>query len=252
MSVVARDRTIVEVVAKKTLEHEGHPDHRALAGGSARAGVFGFSDGLVSNVSLIIGFAAGGVDSSMVRLAGIAAAVAGAASMAAGEWVSISAQNDLVKREMALELRELKLHPEAETSELAAMYRQHGMSREQAAASAREVMRDPERAVIVHAREEFGLDAGNLPNPIQIALISLITFLAGAMLPVIPWIFSSGDTARYLSVSVAIVAAAIAGYAIGQQAERSKISTALRQVAIMLLAVGVTYVIGRLVGVSIN
>ena len=252
MSVVARDRTIVEVVAKKTLEHEGHPDHRALAGGSARAGVFGFSDGLVSNVSLIIGFAAGGVDSSMVRLAGIAAAVAGAASMAAGEWVSISAQNDLVKREMALELRELKLHPEAETSELAAMYRQHGMSREQAAASAREVMRDPERAVIVHAREEFGLDAGNLPNPIQIGLISLITFLAGAMLPVIPWIFSSGDTARYLSVSVAIVAAAIAGYAIGQQAERSKISTALRQVVIMLLAVGVTYVIGRLVGVSIN
>ena len=252
MSVVVRDRTIVEAVANKTLEHEGHPDHRALAGGSARAGVFGFSDGLVSNVSLIIGFAAGGVDSSMVRLAGIAAAVAGAASMAAGEWVSISAQNDLVKREMALELRELKLHPEAETSELAAMYRQHGMSREQASASAKEVMRDPERAVIVHAREEFGVDAGNLPNPIQIGLISLITFLAGAMLPVIPWIFSSGDTARYLSVSVAIVAAAIAGYAIGQQAERSKISTALRQVAIMLLAVGVTYVIGRLVGVSIN
>ncbi|MFM7650407.1 MAG: VIT1/CCC1 transporter family protein [Acidimicrobiaceae bacterium] len=93
-------------MAKKTLEHEGHPDHRALAGGSARAGVFGFSDGLVSNVSLIIGFAAGGVDSSVVRLAGIAAAVAGAASMAAGEWVSISAQNDLVEREMALELRE--------------------------------------------------------------------------------------------------------------------------------------------------
>ena len=252
MSVVARDRTIVEVVAKKTLEHEGHPDHRALAGGSARAGVFGFSDGLVSNVSLIIGFAAGGVDSSMVRLAGIAAAVAGAASMAAGEWVSISAQNDLVKREMALELRELKLHPEAETSELAAMYRQHGMSREQAAASAREVMRDPERAVIVHAREEFGLDAGNLPNPIQIGLISLITFLAGAMLPVLPWIFGSGSAAKYSSVIVAIIAASIAGYVIGQQAERSKISSAVRQVAIMLLAVGVTYIIGRLVGVTIN
>ena len=252
MRVVDRYRTIVEAVAKKTLEHEGHPDHRALAGGSARAGVFGFSDGLVSNVSLIIGFAAGGVGPDIVRLAGIAAAVAGAASMAAGEWVSISAQNDLVKREMALELRELKLHPEAETSELAAMYRQHGMSREQAAASAKEVMRDPERAVIVHAREEFGLDAGNLPNPIQIALISLLTFLAGALLPVLPWLFSSGNTARFLSVAVAIVAATVAGYAIGQQAERSKISSALRQVAIMLLAVGVTYVIGRLVGVSLN
>jgi VIT1/CCC1 family predicted Fe2+/Mn2+ transporter len=239
-------------MAKKSLEHEGHPDHRALAGGSARAGVFGFSDGLVSNVSLIIGFAAGGVDASVVRLAGIAAAVAGAASMAAGEWVSISAQNELVEREMALELRELKIHPEAETSELAAMYRQHGMSREQAAASAREVMRDPERAVIVHAREEFGLDAGNLPNPLQIGLISLITFLAGAMLPVLPWIFASGSAAKCSSVIVAIVAASIAGYVIGQQAERSKISSAARQVAIMLLAVGVTYIIGRLVGVTIN
>ena len=252
MGVVDRDTTIVECMAKKSLEHEGHPDHRALAGGSARAGVFGFSDGLVSNVSLIIGFAAGGVDASVVRLAGIAAAVAGAASMAAGEWVSISAQNELVEREMALELRELKIHPEAETSELAAMYRQHGMSREQAAASAREVMRDPERAVIVHAREEFGLDAGNLPNPLQIGLISLITFLGGAMLPVLPWMFASGSAAKYSSVIVAIVAASIAGYMIGQQAERSKISSAARQVAIMLLAVGVTYIIGRLVGVTIN
>lgn len=239
-------------MANKSAEHDGHPDHRALAGGSARAGVFGFSDGLVSNVSLIIGFAAGGVDSSVVRLAGIAAAVAGAASMAAGEWVSISAQNELVEREMALELRELKLHPEAETSELAAMYRQHGMSREQASASAKEVMRDPERAVIVHAREEFGLDAANLPNPIQIAFISLLTFLAGAMLPVIPWLVIDGNSAKYSSVVVAIIAAAIAGGAIGQQAERSKVSSAVRQVAIMLLAVSVTFAIGRLVGVTIN
>lgn len=252
MCVVDRDRTIVDAVANKTAEHEGHPDHRALAGGSARAGIFGFSDGLVSNVSLIIGFAAGGVGSSVVRLAGIAAAVAGAASMAAGEWVSISAQNELVQREMALELRELKIHPEAETSELAAMYRQHGMSREQASASAKEVMRDPERAVIVHAREEFGLDAGNLPNPFIIALISLLTFLAGAMLPVVPWIFSGGNSAKYASVIVAVIAAALAGAAIGQQAERSKISSAVRQVSIMLLAVGITYLIGRLVGVTIN
>lgn len=252
MCVVDRDRTIVDAVARKTAEHEGHPDHRALAGGSARAGVFGFSDGLVSNVSLIIGFAAGGVDSSVVRLAGIAAAVAGAASMAAGEWVSISAQNELIKREMALELRELKLHPEAETSELAAMYRQHGMSREQASASAKEVMRDPERAVIVHAREEFGVDADNLPNPIQIGFISMVSFLAGAMLPVLPWIFGGGNGAKYTSVAVAVIAAALAGGAIGQQAERSVIKSAARQVSIMLLAVGITYLIGRLVGTTIN
>ncbi len=252
MCVVDRDRTIVDAVAKKTAEHEGHPDHRALAGGSARAGVFGFSDGLVSNVSLIIGFAAGGVDSSVVRLAGIAAAVAGAASMAAGEWISISAQNELVVREIALELRELKLHPEAETSELAAMYRQHGMSREQAAISAKEVMQNPERAVMVHAREEFGLDPDHLPNPIQIGVISLVAFLSGAMLPVIPWVFTGGNNARFGSVAIAVVAAATAGAAIGQQAERSKITSAVRQVSIMLLAVGITYLIGRLVGTTIN
>ena len=252
MRVVDDDRTIVVAVANKTAEHEGHPDHRALAGGLARAGVFGFSDGLVSNVSLIIGFAAGGVDSSVVRLAGIAAAVAGAASMAAGEWVSISAQNELVEREIALELRELKLHPGAETSELAAMYRQHGMSAEQAATSAKEVMQNPERAVMVHAREEFGLDPDHLPNPIQIAMVSLIAFLSGAMLPVLPWIFGGGNNAKYASIAVAIFAATIAGGAIGQQAERSKISSAVRQVLIMLLAVGVTYIIGRLVGTTIN
>lgn len=172
--------------------------------------------------------------------------------MAAGEWVSISAQNELIKREMALELRELKLHPEAETSELAAMYRQHGMSREQASASAKEVMRDPERAVIVHAREEFGVDADNLPNPIQVGFISMVTFLAGAMLPVLPWIFGGGNGAKYASVAVAVIAAALAGGAIGQQAERSVIKSAARQVGIMMLAVGVTYVIGSLVGVTIN
>ena len=152
-------------------EHEDHPDHRALAGGTARAGIFGLSDGLVTNVSLIIGFAASGLGGDVVRLAGVASAVAGAASMAAGEWVSVKAQNDLIEREMALEMRELMHNPKAETSELAGMYRSHGMSAAQAAAAATEVMRDPKRAVLVHAREEFGLDPAHLPNPLSVAIV---------------------------------------------------------------------------------
>ena len=132
------------------------------------------------------------------------------------------------------------------------MYKEHGMSAEQAAISASEVMRDPERAVMVHAREEFGLDPGHLPNPIQIAYVSLITFLSGALLPVVPWLLSGGTGARVASIVVAVVAAALAGGVIGQQAERSKVTSAVRQVAIMLLAVSVTYVIGRLVGMSVN
>lgn len=232
-------------------EHDDHPDHRALAGGTPRAAVFGLSDGLVTNVSLIIGFASSGVGGSVVRLAGIASAVAGAVSMAAGEWVSVKAQNDLVQREMELELRELKRNARAETSELAGIYRSHGMSPEQAAAAATEVMRDPERAVMVHAREEFGLDPANLPQPVAVAAASLISFLVGAMLPVIPWLSGSGDSARAASTIIGIVAAGIAGFVIAKQSERPVWLGALRQVAILIGAVAVTYAIGSLVGVNL-
>ena len=240
------------MTASPRAEHDDHPDHRALAGGSVRAGVFGVSDGLVTNVSLIIGFAASGVDSSYVRLAGIASAVAGAVSMAAGEWVSITSQNDLVRREIALELRELKRNASAETSELAGMYRSHGMSPKQAEAAAAEVMQDPERAVMVHAREEFGLDPAQLPNPIRVAVVSIFTFLLGAMLPVIPWIAGSGDSARWFSIGIGVVAAGILGAVIAQQSERPWWTGTARQVAITVLAVVVTYAIGSLVGVNIS
>ena len=233
-------------------EHQDHPDHRALAGGTARAGVFGISDGLVTNVSLIIGFAAGGVDASYVRLAGIASAVAGAVSMAAGEWVSVKSQNDLVKREMSLELRELKRNASAETSELAGIYRSHGMSSKQAEAAAAEVMQDPERAVIGHAREEFGLDPSQLPNPVQVAAISIVSFLVGAMLPVIPWLTGQGTTAQWASISIGVVAAGILGAVIARQSERPWWTGTARQVAITVLAVAVTYAIGSVVGVSVS
>ena len=233
-------------------EHDDHPDHRALAGGSARAGVFGVSDGLVTNVSLIIGFASSGIDASYVRLAGIASAVAGAVSMAAGEWVSVKSQNDLVRREIALELRELKRNTSAETSELAGMYRSHGMSSKQAEAAAAEVMQDPERAVMVHAREEFGLDPAQLPNPLVVAAVSIVSFLLGAMLPVIPWLSGSGDSARLSSIAIGVVAAAMLGAAIAKQSERQWWLGTVRQVAITVLAVAVTYAIGSVVGVNVS
>jgi VIT1/CCC1 family predicted Fe2+/Mn2+ transporter len=239
------------VTSSPRAEHQDHPDHRALAGGTARAGVFGISDGLVTNVSLIIGFAAGGVDASYVRLAGIASAVAGAVSMAAGEWVSVRSQNDLVKREMALELRELKRNTSAETSELAGIYRSHGMSSKQAEAAAAEVMQDPNRAVMVHAREEFGLDPSQLPNPLQVAAISIVSFLIGAMLPVIPWLTGAGSAAQWSSIAIGVVAAGVLGAVIARQSERPWWTGTIRQVAITVLAVAVTYAIGSVVGVSV-
>ena len=143
-------------------------DHRSVSGGLARAAVFGINDGLISNVSLVIGFAGSGVSSTVVRLAGVAGAIAGAASMAAGEWVSVTAQNDLVRRELELEKREIAVNTKKETQELAAYYRSHGMSAEQAMRSALEVMQDPEVALLVHAREEFGLDPTELPSPVKV------------------------------------------------------------------------------------
>jgi len=231
---------------------ERHPGHRPVAGGLARAAVFGVSDGLVSNVSLVIGFAGAGADPSVVRLGGIAGAIAGAISMAAGEWVSISAQNELVHRELAVERRELVHNTASETAELAAMYEGHGMTRQTALDAAADVMREPEAALAVHAREELGVDPDELGSPWSAAGLSLVCFLVGAILPVIPWFIGSGTPAVVASVVIGVIAAAIVGLLIGKFAERRIWWTAARQVLILLLACGVTYLVGKALGVSIS
>ena len=209
------------------------------------------SDGLVSNVSLILGFASSGVGASVVRLAGIAGAIAGAASMAAGEWVSISANNELVQRELRVEERELRDNAGAEEAELADIYEQnHGMSREQARSAAAEVMLEPEAALAVHAREELGVDPAALASPWKAAGLSLLCFLLGAFAPVVPWFAGSGTAAKVTSVAIGVVAAALIGTAIGTLAERSRWRTATRQVVILLLACGATYVVGNLLNVT--
>lgn len=231
---------------------EAHPGHREVAGGLARAGVFGMSDGLTSNVLLVIGFAGSGLDSSVVRLAGIAGAVAGAVSMAAGEWISISAQNELITRELEVERRELGVNADAEQRELAEMYEGHGMEPSTAERAAADVMRDPERALTVHAREEFGIDPNELPSAWLAAGLSFVCFVLGAILPVVPWFTGSGNGATVASVVIGVVAAASLGWAIGQFSERNRTRAALRQVVIMLAACVVTYSIGKALNVSVS
>jgi vacuolar iron transporter family protein len=227
--------------------------HRSVAGGLPRAAVFGVNDGLVSNVSLILGFAGGGAGASLVRLAGIAGAVAGAISMAAGEWVSISAQNDLIHRELEIERRELERHPLAETVELAGMYEAHGMAPEQARLAAADVMRQPDEALIVHAREELGVDPEGLASAWQAAALSFVCFLLGALAPVLPWLGSATGTAPTLaSIAIGIVVAAIVGALIAGFAERPMFLAIVRQVVIVLGACAITYGIGQLVGVSVS
>jgi VIT1/CCC1 family predicted Fe2+/Mn2+ transporter len=227
--------------------------HRSVAGGLPRAAVFGVNDGLVSNVSLILGFAGGGAGSGVVRLAGIAGAVAGAISMAAGEWVSISAQNDLIRRELEVERRELERHPMAETAELAGMYESHGMAPEQARLAAADVMRQPDEALIVHAREELGIDPGGLASPVKTAVLSFLCFTLGALAPVVPWLGSATGTApTIVSIAIAVVIAGVVGALIAGFAERPMVMSIARQILIVLGACGVTYAIGQLVGVSVS
>jgi VIT1/CCC1 family predicted Fe2+/Mn2+ transporter len=231
---------------------EQHHGHRSVTGGAARAAVFGVSDGLVSNVSLILGFAGGGADASIVKLAGIAGAIAGGISMAAGEWISVSAQNELIERELAIERRELVHNTVAETEELAQMYESDGMSPEDARRASADVMREPERALAVHARAELGVDPGRLASPAQSAISSIVAFLFGALLPVIPWLAGgTGTAATIASVLIGVVAAAVVGALIGRLASRSMVRSSIRQVVIVLGACAVTYLIGQAVGVSV-
>jgi vacuolar iron transporter family protein len=214
--------------------------------------VFGASDGVVSNVSLLLGFAGSGVAVGVVRLAGLAGAVAGGISMAAGEWVSVSSQNDLIQRELDVERRELHLNTEQETAELAAIYEGHGMGAEQAASAAAEVMRRPDIALVVHAREEFGIDPDDLPSPTSAAAVSLVCFLFGAFLPLIPWFFDEGASAAVASLLIGLAAAAVVGGLVGRFAERSIPAAIARQVLIVLVACTVTYAIGEIAGVSLD
>lgn len=214
--------------------------------------MFGVSDGLVSNVSLILGFAGSGVDASVVRLAGLAGAVAGGISMAAGEWVSVTSQNDLIERELEIERRELVHNVEHETDELAAIYESHGMAPQRAAEAAAEVMQRPDQALAVHAREELGVDPHDLPSALAAAGLSLVCFLLGALLPIIPWFVGSGGAASWASLAIGVVTAAIVGGIVARFAEKPLRTGVVRQVVIVLVACGVTYAIGQIVGVNLG
>lgn len=230
-------------------QHQVHR-HRDVQGGEARAAVFGVSDGLVSNVALILGIAGASTDGSLVRLAGVSGLLAGAISMAAGEWVSVRAQKELVERELEIERRSLEENPGAETRELAAIYRDRGLKPESADELASEIMADPEVALGVHAREELGVDPAAVGNPLGVAAASFVAFAAGAFVPLAPWLVTEGTAAVVASVVLGVVAAAIVGVGIAVFTERSKFRTAVRQVMVAVIACGATYLIGSLLGVS--
>ncbi len=228
------------------------PWHRGDRSGSLRAGVFGVSDGLVSNTALVMGFAGSGTSPGVTLLAGIAGLLAGSFSMAAGEYISMSSQREMYQREIALEESELIEKPEEERAELVLIYRAKGLPRSDAEHMADRIMADRSIALDTLAREELGLDPDSLGSPWGAAVSSLLAFAIGAFVVVIPYLFTGGTTAMVIAIALAACAAFGVGASIGALNGRPVLRSGLRQVIVGTLAAGVTYGVGHLIGTSVS
>lgn len=225
--------------------------HRDVRGGAARAAVFGISDGLVSNVGLILGVAGANPAPSVVRVAGLAGLIAGAISMAAGEYNSMKVQRELFLRELELERREHVRNPHVETVELSYIYQSRGVDPDRARELAEQMMRDPDIALQTHAREELGIDPNGLGSPVQAAFSSMLAFTAGAVIPLLPWFFTGRGGAIVLSLAFALVAAIAVGVATARFTERPPALVAARQAIFTLVPAAITYAIGSAVGANV-
>lgn len=219
--------------------------------GGYRAAVFGVSDGLVSNVAIILGFAGGTSGQGLVQLVGIAGLIGGAISMGAGEYLSMQAQRELLERELDMERREHTHNPQHEVEELAEIYESRGVDPDMAREMATNIMDDPEKALEVHAREEMGIDPNELGNPLFAAMSSFISFALGALLPLLPWFFTGGNGAIVASVILGAVGAVMVGGALALATSRSILRGALRHLLFVAVAAGVTFGIGSAVGVGV-
>ena len=230
-----------------TAEAHDH-SHADVSGGWLRAAVFGAMDGLVSNFALIAGVAGGQAAQKVVVLAGLAGLAAGAFSMAAGEYISVASQSELVAAEIAVERRELINNPRAEQSELAGMFEARGVDPDLAAEVARQLSRNPDEALKIHAREELGVDPGNLPSPVVAAVSSFASFALGASLPVLPNLL--GAHSLWPAAVLAAIGLFTAGAVVSRVTARTWWFSGLRQLLLGGAAAVLTYTVGSLIGTS--
>lgn len=223
---------------------EVHHQHRDISGGWLRPTVFGMMDGLVSNFALIAGVAGASSSSSSIALAGWAGLVGGAFSMATGEYISVQSQNESTHNEVDVERRELKHNAEAELAELTQMYINRGVDPDTAGKVAKQLSRDPEQALLVHAQEELGVDPAQLPSPWTAAFSSLTSFSVGAFIPLLPYL--AGATTLIISAILAAVALFAAGGITSRFTGRSWYFGGARQLALGVFAAAVTYGVGEL------
>ena len=229
---------------------EVHGHHGDVSGGWLRAAVFGAMDGLVTNISLIAGVGGGGVSRHAIILTGVAGLVAGALSMAIGEYTSVRTQNEQIAAEVAKERAELQRHPEEEAEELAAAWERRGLPPDLARQVATVVGRNLDEAVRVHAQEEMGIDPTEIPSPWLAAISSFVCFSVGALFPLITFLL--GFSQLWLGLAVGGVGLFAAGAIVARFTGRSWYLNGLRQLVLGGLAAGATYLIGLAIGTSVS
>ncbi|NBM19133.1 VIT1/CCC1 transporter family protein [Streptomyces sp. GC420] len=243
----------MSVIGSEASLHDAHRDnhtHRDVNGGWLRPAVFGAMDGLVSNLALITGVAGGNVSPRTIVITGLAGLAAGAFSMAAGEYTSVASQRELVLAELEVERNELRNSPKDEMKELAALYESRGVEPKLAHEVARQLSKDPEQALEIHAREELGVDPGELPSPAVAAVSSFGAFAVGAVLPVLPYLL--GATALWPAVIVSLLGLFACGAVVARITARSWWFSGTRQLLLGGTAAALTYGLGVLFGTTVG
>ena len=232
---------------------KAEPWHRGASGNDLRAAVLGANDGLVSNLCLVMGVAGAGQASHTILLTGLAGLVAGAVSMALGEWLSVTNAREFARSQIEQEKQELEETPDAERKELALIFQAKGLPREDAQRVATDLMRDKRAALDTLTREELGIDPAEMGgNPWSAAAFSFALFAAGAFFPVAPFFFAMGTTGMAWSLALSVTALGAIGLATSLFSGRGPVYSATRQVVIGAVAAGVTYGIGAAIGVSLS
>lgn len=229
---------------------EHHEHHRDVNGGWLRPATFGIMDGLVSNFSLVAGVLGGGASHHTVVITGLAGLVAGACSMASGEFTSVASQSDLARAEIDLERRELKRNPESELKELTYIFEERGLEPELAAQVARRLSVDEDVALRVHVKEELGIDVDDLPSPWLAASSSFAAFSVGAIVPVLPFLFGGGSIMFALMFS--ILGLLVTGGIVAKLTARPFWFGGGRQLLLGGISAAVTYGVGLLVGTGLS
>lgn len=227
--------------------------HRSIGGNALRAAVLGGNDGLISNFSLVMGIVGATSNQKEILLAGLAGLLAGSLSMALGEWISVKSSQELFENQSALEMEELEINPEGEEKELVLIYISKGIPEEQAILMAKDVMKDKDRAHAILVNEELGININDLKDSaFEAAFFSFLFFAIGAVIPVLPFFFTTGNISIVLSVCLSTLGLFFIGSSITLFTGKSILYSGMRQIIFGLLAASITFGIGKMIGISLS